>query len=245
MGSTALTDPPAFRALAGDTLRIELINMAVAEACDHHAPVGNRAGGCPAAILCHKPRGRTLTADLRVRAGGDIRQQDESGRLDDFRQFAASAAGGQRNKTACACAPMVCIDAIAAGDLEFRATAYQLAGVFVMGVVRQTRGAVVDGRITYKVENQSSPTGGIAPCSRMGAAVAFLVRIRIHVHAHAQLLHVADAGNGAGLFTRFGQRRQQHGRQNRDDGDDDQKFDQGKLQDFFHVVLLGLFEWFE
>ncbi len=240
MGSAALADPPAFRALAGDALRIELINMAVAEACDHHAAMGIRAGGRPAAILCHKPCGRALTADLRVGVAGDIRQQDESGRLDDFRQFAASTASGQRNKTACACAPMVCIDAIAAGDLEFRATAYQLAGIFVMGVVRQTRGAVIDGRITYIVENQGSPTGGIAPCSCMGAAVAFLVRIRIHVHAHAQLLHVADAGNGAGLFTRFGQRRQQHGRQNRDDGDDDQKFDQGKLQNLLHLFLLGV-----
>ena len=65
-------------------MRIELINMAVTEACDHHAAMSVRTGGRPAAILCHKPCSRTLTADLRIGTGADIRQQDESGWLDNF-----------------------------------------------------------------------------------------------------------------------------------------------------------------
>ena len=51
---------------------------------------------------------------------------------------------------------------------------------------------------------------------------------RVHVEDESHLLEVASAGDHATLFTGFAQGGQQHGRQNRDDGNDDQQFDEGK-----------------
>ena len=66
---------------------------------------------------------------------------------------------------------------------------------------------------------------------------AVLLEVRgVHGGRQTKLLHVGCAGDGFRLFTCFGKRGLQHGRQDGDDGDDDQKFDKGKC--FFHDCLL-------
>ena len=61
-----------------------------------------------------------------------------------------------------------------------------------------------------------------------------LVVLRVLQEAEAELFHVGRAGNGVCLFTCLRQRGEQHGGQNRDDRDDDQKLDQCELQHFLH-----------
>ena len=63
-----------------------------------------------------------------------------------------------------------------------------------------------------------------------------LVVILIHGVGETHLLEVGDAGDGLGLFTSLGEGGQQHGGQNRDDGDDDQQLDQGEHHDIFNFV---------
>ena len=53
-----------------------------------------------------------------------------------------------------------------------------------------------------------------------------IVVIQIHVEREPPLPEVAETGDAVGLFLGLGQRRQKHGRQNGDDGDDHQQFDQ-------------------
>ena len=65
---------------------------------------------------------------------------------------------------------------------------------------------------------------------------AFIV-IRVHGESCAKLFAVADAGCHAGFFTGFGERGQQHGGENRNDGDDDQQFDQREVEESFHFVV--------
>src|SRR5205823_1625266 len=55
-----------------------------------------------------------------------------------------------------------------------------------------------------------------------------VVVVGIHLPAQLQLLHVADALRPLGLALGPRQGRQQHRRENSDDGDDYQQFDQGK-----------------
>ena len=62
-----------------------------------------------------------------------------------------------------------------------------------------------------------------------------VVVLRVHRKAKANLLQIACAGDGTRLLARLGQRGQQHRRQDRDDGDDNQKLNQGKMP--FHVIL--------
>ena len=65
---------------------------------------------------------------------------------------------------------------------------------------------------------------------------AFVV-IRVHGEGRAELFHVADARRHAGLFTGFGKGGEQHGGENRNDGDDDQQFDQREVEESFHFVV--------
>ena len=53
--------------------------------------------------------------------------------------------------------------------------------------------------------------------------------------AEHHLLEIVGAGDSTGLLARLGERRQQHGSQDRDDGDYDEQFNEGK--GLFHVVL--------
>ena len=64
-----------------------------------------------------------------------------------------------------------------------------------------------------------------------------LVVARVHGHACAELLHVADAVDGIGLVARFREGGEEHGGENRDDGDDDQQLDQREMTVFFHVLF--------
>ena len=52
--------------------------------------------------------------------------------------------------------------------------------------------------------------------------------VAVHPGAETDLLEIVEAGGASGPVTRFIQRRQQHGREYGDDGDDDQKFDQSE-----------------
>ena len=65
-----------------------------------------------------------------------------------------------------------------------------------------------------------------------------MVILLIHAHAEDDLLQVVDAADGTGLLTGLRKGRQQHGSQNRDDGDDNQKFDQGEMTILFHGWFL-------
>ena len=58
--------------------------------------------------------------------------------------------------------------------------------------------------------------------------------IGIHGVAEANLLEVAGAGDGARLLACLRERWQKHGGQDGDDGDDDQQFNQGEAEEFFH-----------
>ena len=81
--------------------------------------------------------------------------------------------------------------------------------------------------------------GGI-PTIEQRPAEHVAVILAVHVRGKTDLFQIACAGNGARLVTGFRQRGQQHGGQNRDDRDDDQQFDQGEGQYFFHHFLLFL-----
>ena len=68
-----------------------------------------------------------------------------------------------------------------------------------------------------------------------------LVVLRIHAFGKAELADVARTGDTFGLRASFAESRHQHGRQNRDDRDDDQQFDQREMIVLFHdCLLLGL-----
>jgi hypothetical protein len=53
----------------------------------------------------------------------------------------------------------------------------------------------------------------------------FAAIVQIHPHAEPELLKVVDATGLAGFSLGFGESRQQHRCENRDNGDDDQQFD--------------------
>ncbi len=52
--------------------------------------------------------------------------------------------------------------------------------------------------------------------------------VHIHVSRHADLFFVGEAGGLAGLLARLGEDREENGRQQRDNGDDDQQLYQGE-----------------
>jgi hypothetical protein len=65
---------------------------------------------------------------------------------------------------------------------------------------------------------------GFAECQNLGFAIVLTVHCRIQI----QLPEIAQANNA--MRPEFGscQRRQQQGRKNRNDGDDDQQLDEGE-----------------
>lgn len=62
-----------------------------------------------------------------------------------------------------------------------------------------------------------------------------LVVTRVHGKAGTELFHVAGAVDGVGLVTGFGEGGEEHGGQDRDDGNDDQQLDQREMTGLFHV----------
>ena len=59
----------------------------------------------------------------------------------------------------------------------------------------------------------------------------------VNYHAQPQLFEVVHAADLIGLLFGLGERGQQHGRQNGDNGDDDQQFDQGEGV-LFHFIFM-------
>jgi len=59
----------------------------------------------------------------------------------------------------------------------------------------------------------------------IGHQFAFVI-VRIHQPRERQLLLIVDAGYPSSMVFCFGKNRQQERRENRDDGNDDQEFDQ-------------------
>ena len=57
-----------------------------------------------------------------------------------------------------------------------------------------------------------------------------VVVIRVKLHEQTDLSEVVQAGNALSLLFGLSQRRQQHPGKDGDDGDDDEKFDEGKTQ---------------
>ena len=70
-----------------------------------------------------------------------------------------------------------------------------------------------------------------------GAGQEVLRNIRIHCGIERQLLDVARAFDALRLFAGLIQGRKQHRRENRDDRNNDKKFDQGEST-LFHVSFL-------
>lgn len=55
-----------------------------------------------------------------------------------------------------------------------------------------------------------------------------VVVVRVHVPAELELFEVAQASDGLRLALGFGERGQEHPRQDRDDGNDDEQLDEGE-----------------
>ncbi len=88
----------------------------------------------------------------------------------------------------------------------------------------------------------------IAAADCKGGGVASIKIIGINPGSQRHLSHIVHTTDLFGLFLGLGKRRKEHAGQNRDDGDDDQEFDQGEssqqglmpqwaLGDGFHGVV--------
>ncbi len=75
---------------------------------------------------------------------------------------------------------------------------------------------------------QAGPVGVGAIAVGVAHHQHIIVSLKIKHGCSADLLQVAGTGNRQGLLARLGQGRQQHGRQNGDNGDDDQQLDEGE-----------------
>ena len=64
-----------------------------------------------------------------------------------------------------------------------------------------------------------------------------LVFVCINGHGKGDLFEIGETGNGAGFCTGLRKGGEQHGGENRDDGDDDEEFDQREML-LFHVGFL-------
>lgn len=86
--------------------------------------------------------------------------------------------------------------------------------------------------------NQSAFPAGIAALGAGEGGHVVVVAGGIHLVRLGELTKVAEAGRGTCTFTRTLQSGQQHGRQNRDNADDDQQLNEGKrLFAMFHFEL--------
>ena len=174
---------------------------------------------------------------------------DELGRLDDISGFSHST--GVRaidiSKAVCcqvafnaACGVDVSHDGVTAFEGARRGGIVAVADC----KIQSRRIAFIDFFIADIFVKQDSPVVPRAAdrgaASREGGAdVAFVVR-RIHGSGKTDLLQIADAGDAFCFFTGLGQGGQQHGGQNRDDRDDDQKFNQGEVF-VFHFCSINNF----
>ncbi len=79
-------------------------------------------------------------------------------------------------------------------------------------------------RVGVFVDPNRMPLAGIVPAT----GNVFPEFIPIHVNRQANLTEIIDAGNALGFFLRARQGRQQHRRQDCDDGDDHEQFNERK-----------------
>ena len=70
---------------------------------------------------------------------------------------------------------------------------------------------------------KAGDVGVAAPITELAAVV-----IHVKPHGDAQLAHIAETVDGLGFLLGFGQSRQQHRRQNRNDGDYHEQFNEGE-----------------
>ena len=92
---------------------------------------------------------------------------------------------------------------------------------------RDPRADVRIGALPVTAAGQGHRCAGlVAPTLGRGQEV--VVVHRVHVPGQDQLLLVAGAGGTRGLGLGLGQRRQEHARQDRDDGDDHEQLDEGE-----------------
>jgi len=75
--------------------------------------------------------------------------------------------------------------------------------------------------------------GAVGPFVARSAIVSgrqiALIITDVHGGASAELLHVINAADGAGFVARFSEGGEEHGGQNRDDGDDNQQLNQREM----------------
>src|SRR5262249_7254158 len=96
-------------------------------------------------------------------------------------------------------------------------------------------GRITSGRRIWPVRRtfQQLQVFVVPPQSRhpIGLAAGWelaVIFVRVNGKGSTQLLQVINAGNASGRFFGGAQRRQQHGGENADNGNDNQQFDQGE-----------------
>ena len=109
------------------------------------------------------------------------------------------------------------------------------AEVLLVANVRVNADAPVEGvgseGVFVIVVHVDGPAAGVRVdfvCSGVEHDTA--VVFRVHGESQTDLFEIADARRGLGFCTCLGQRREQHGGENRDDGDDDEQFNQCEPQ---------------
>ena len=135
---------------------------------------------------------------------------------------------------------------VAAEPFSFEVGVLQRVGIDAVQTGTKPRGGtrIADGGADEHLEVADVDAAEIRPPDDLALTFGVhvnrrdiaLVVILIHGVGETHLFHLGDAGDGLGLFTSLGKGGQQHGGQNRDDGDDDQQLDQGEHHDFFNFV---------
>ena len=69
---------------------------------------------------------------------------------------------------------------------------------------------------------------GVVPCRIVGGGEYAFIVIRVHDECHRLAFEIVHAGNADGFRLGFAQRGQKHPGQNRNDGDDDEQFNQSE-----------------
>lgn len=125
-----------------------------------------------------------------------------------------------------------CITSYALGSLSYRPLAPD------GGELRRSRqphmGALIPSARRADAANFIRIPNGTA-IRDLDTALRHLIAVvaRVYVNTHADLFEIAHGTEAHGAFLRFGQRGQQHRRQNRDDGDHHKQFDEGKSSAFY------------
>ena len=135
---------------------------------------------------------------------------------------------------------------VAAEPFSFEVGVLQRVGVDAVQTGTKPAGGsrVADGGADEHLEVADVDAAEVRPPDDLGLVFGIhvngryvaIVVVFIQGMCDTDLLQLGDAGDGAGLVTGFGEGGQQHGGQNRDDGDDDQQLNQGELHQFLGLV---------